>query len=80
MNSNRRLPGWLVGTLVGGAFLSFALLEWCRPLRRSAEPKLRRSARNLVLVGLSAASIQVAEAPLAIPLSQWVQRSRRGLL
>jgi hypothetical protein len=49
-------------------------------LRRSIEPKLRRNARNLAVAGLSAASIQAAEMPVAIPLSLWVEDSGWGLL
>jgi sterol desaturase/sphingolipid hydroxylase (fatty acid hydroxylase superfamily) len=75
-----RLPLWLVGALVGGTFVILLVLEWCLPLRRSVESKFRRSARNLAFAGLSAAAIQVAEMPVTIPLTVWVEGSGWGLL
>jgi sterol desaturase/sphingolipid hydroxylase (fatty acid hydroxylase superfamily) len=52
-----------------------------RPLRRrQREPKLRRDLRNAGMAGLSAASIQLAEAPIVEPLSRLVHHRRWGLL
>jgi hypothetical protein len=47
--AENRVPGWLSGLLVGGAFCALLWLERRRPLRRSVEPKLRRNARNLAV-------------------------------
>ncbi len=43
----RRVPAWLSGSLVVGAFGLLWLLERRRPLRREVEPKPKRNARNL---------------------------------
>ena len=57
----KKIPGWLNGLLIGGAFCGLLWLERRRPLRRSVAPKLRRNARNLAVAALSAAAIQLAE-------------------
>ena len=75
-----RLPGWLVGALLGGTFVTLVLLEWCWPLRRSVERKLRRDVRNLAIATLSAGAVQVTEMPVVLPLSAWVEESRWGLV
>jgi sterol desaturase/sphingolipid hydroxylase (fatty acid hydroxylase superfamily) len=49
-------------------------------LRRSVEPKLRRSVRNLSLAALSAVALQVSERPLIAALIPIVERRRWGLL
>jgi sterol desaturase/sphingolipid hydroxylase (fatty acid hydroxylase superfamily) len=76
----RRVPAWLSGPLVVGAFGLLWLLERRRPLRREVEPKLRRNGRNLVIAGLAAASLQLVERPLIQPLATLVERRRWGLL
>jgi sterol desaturase/sphingolipid hydroxylase (fatty acid hydroxylase superfamily) len=75
-----KLPAWLVALLIGGTFGALLLLEWRWPLRRRVESRLRRSARNLAVAGLSAATVRVAELPVALPLAMWVERSGWGLL
>jgi sterol desaturase/sphingolipid hydroxylase (fatty acid hydroxylase superfamily) len=80
MNSGQMLPGWLVGSLVGGTFLALLALEWLWPLRRSVEPRARRNGRNLAVAGLAAASVRLAEMPVVLPLSLWVEGSGWGLL
>jgi sterol desaturase/sphingolipid hydroxylase (fatty acid hydroxylase superfamily) len=75
-----KIPVWLSGTLVVGAFALLCLLERGRPLRREVEPKLRRNARNLAVAGLAAASFQLVERPLIQPLTTLVERRRWGLL
>jgi sterol desaturase/sphingolipid hydroxylase (fatty acid hydroxylase superfamily) len=77
---SRTLRPWLRGLLIGGAYLGLLWLERCRPLRRAVEPKARRNARNLAVAALSAAAIQLAEAPVTRPLTALVERRRRGLL
>ena len=49
-------------------------------MRRSVEPKLRRSVRNLSLAALSAVALQVSERPLIAALIPTVERRRCGLL
>lgn len=79
--TQRTLPGWLRGLLVGGTFLTLMWLERRRPLRRrQVEPKTRREGRNLAIAGLSATAIQLAETPVVKPLSELVERRRWGLL
>jgi len=51
-----------------------------RPLRRQKEPKLRRMARNLTFAGLGAATIELLQIPILVPISAWVVRERIGLL
>ncbi len=80
MNSSQRLPIWIVGALLGGMIVILVLLERSWPLRRSVESKFRRNSRNLAVAGIGAALIQVAEMPITIPLSMWVEGSGWGLL
>lgn len=65
------------------AFGTFGVLIWLenrRPLRESIEPKLKRNARNLTIAGLAAVALQLAEQPLARPLTKIVERKNLGLL
>jgi sterol desaturase/sphingolipid hydroxylase (fatty acid hydroxylase superfamily) len=78
--TQKKLPGWLSGLLIGGAFCGLLWLERRRPLRRSVEPKARRNARNLAVATLSAAAIRLAEKPITQPLTALVERRRWGLL
>jgi hypothetical protein len=41
-----RVPRWLSGALVLGAFGALVWLEYLRPLRRSVEPKAVHDARD----------------------------------
>jgi sterol desaturase/sphingolipid hydroxylase (fatty acid hydroxylase superfamily) len=74
------LPRWLTVGLVAGTFLALALLERRRPLRRSVEPTLRRTARNLAIAALGSVAVQVAEMPLVSRVAATVERRRWGLL
>jgi sterol desaturase/sphingolipid hydroxylase (fatty acid hydroxylase superfamily) len=76
----RPLPSWLSAPLVVGAFGLLWLLERRRPLRREAEPKLRRNVRNLAVAGVAAASLQLVERPVVKPLAVVVEKRRWGLL
>ena len=78
--SSRKVPGWLGGALVLGAFGALVWLERRRPLRAEREPKLTRAARNLAVAGLGAATLQLAEKPLADRLTALVERRQWGLL
>lgn len=75
-----RLPFWFAGTAVGGTFALLFLLELRRPLRRSVEPKLRHDVRNFTLAALSAVTVQLAELPVALPLSAWSDEQGFGLV
>jgi sterol desaturase/sphingolipid hydroxylase (fatty acid hydroxylase superfamily) len=66
--------------LIVGAFGLLAWLERRRPLRRNAEPKLRREARNLAVAAVSAAALQLSERPLIERLTALVEQRRWGLL
>ncbi len=77
---NHKLPSWLSGALVVCAAGLLWLLESRRPLRRETEPKLRRNARNVLMAGLAAATLQLVELPLIQPLTALVQKRRWGLL
>ena len=76
----REVPVWLSAPLVVGAFGLLWLLERRRPLRREVEPKLRRTARNLAVAGVAAASLQLVERPVIQPLTALLERRRWGLL
>ena len=75
-----KMPAWLSGSLVVGAFGLLWLLERRHPLRRESEPKLRRNVRNLAVAGLAAASLQLVERPAIEPLTNLVEKRRWGLL
>lgn len=53
---------------MAGTFLTLAILERRRPLRRSVEPALQRTGRNLAIAALGAVAIHHSnlELPLAI--------------
>jgi len=76
----RKVPAWLSSSLVVGAFGLLWLLERQRPLRRSVEPKLRHTGRNVALGGLAAASLQLLERPLIQPLTTLIEKRKLGLL
>lgn len=78
--SERRLPGWVSGALVLGAFGLLTWLERRRPLRRSVESKARREARNLAVAGVSALALRATERPVTDYLTALVERRRVGLL
>ncbi len=62
---------------------TYGVLVWLenrRPLRDAVEPKLQRNARNLAVAGLAAVALQLAERPLAAPLTKLVERKNIGLL
>lgn len=75
-----RLPFWLVGSAVGGTFVLLLLLELRRPLRRNVEPKVHHAARNFVLAAISAVTVQLAEMPVALLFSCWIEEHGFGLV
>ena len=77
---HHKMPAWLSAALVVGAAGLLWLLENRRPLRRETEPKLRRNARNVVMAGLAATTLELVERPFIQPLTALVQKRRWGLL
>ncbi len=80
MKSKGKVPSWLSGALVLGAFGALVWLERRRPLRAGRESKLARSARNLAVAAAGAAALRLTEAPLTGRLTALVERRRFGLL
>ena len=74
------LPSAWIAAAASAAWLALLLLEWRRPLRASVESKTRRTARNLTLAGLSAAAVQLTQAPVLVWLAGLVQTHRLGLV
>ncbi|HEX8071290.1 MAG TPA: sterol desaturase family protein [Pyrinomonadaceae bacterium] len=75
-----KVPAWLSGALVLGAFAALAWLERRRPLRGGAvEAKWRREARNLCVAGAGALALQLVETPVVAPLARLVERRGWGL-
>jgi sterol desaturase/sphingolipid hydroxylase (fatty acid hydroxylase superfamily) len=74
------VPGWIAGAVVFSTLAVLFVLEHRRALRREVEPKLRRTARNLVVAALSAAAVQFIERPLVAPVAREVVLRQWGLL
>jgi sterol desaturase/sphingolipid hydroxylase (fatty acid hydroxylase superfamily) len=74
------MPFWIIPAFVAGAFLIVLAIEHLRPLRASREQKLRRVARNLAVAGIGFAVVELLQAPLLIPVSEWTMRRGLGLL
>src|SRR3984893_9959793 len=74
------LPGWIAPAIGAGAFLVFLVMETMRPRRRARESNLRFLARNLTFAGLGAATIELLQIPILLPISAWVIRERIGVL
>ncbi len=67
--------------LVLGTYGVLVWLEHRRPLReRETESKLVRNERNLLIAGIAAAVLQIAEQPIVVPLMKAVERRHLGLL
>jgi sterol desaturase/sphingolipid hydroxylase (fatty acid hydroxylase superfamily) len=74
------MPRWLSACIVGGTFLTLAILERRRPLRRSVEPGLTRPARNLAIAAVGSIAIHFAETPFVTRASAMIERRRWGLV
>jgi sterol desaturase/sphingolipid hydroxylase (fatty acid hydroxylase superfamily) len=74
------MPRWLSACIVGGTFLTLAILERRRPLRRSVEPGLGRPARNLAIAAVGAVAIHFAETPFVTRAATMIERRRWGVL
>lgn len=77
IRSNRGRIGMVA---LAGAFVALACLEALRPLRKRREAKPLRQARNFVIAGLGAVSLQVAGAPVVNAVSRHVERRRWGIV
>jgi sterol desaturase/sphingolipid hydroxylase (fatty acid hydroxylase superfamily) len=75
-----RLPAWLSGGLVMGAFGLLLWAERRRPLRPAVEPRLRHDVRNLAVVAASALALRLTEKPVVEPLADLIERRRWGLV
>lgn len=65
--------------LIGGAALLVIWAERRRRARRRVEPLVHHTARNLAMAGMAAATVQLLEAPIVMPLARAVERHRLGL-
>ncbi len=66
--------------LMLGAFAALVWLERRRPLRREIEPKLTHGARNIAVAAVGACALLFIERPVILPLAQFVDTHRWGLL
>jgi sterol desaturase/sphingolipid hydroxylase (fatty acid hydroxylase superfamily) len=71
---------WLVAGALAAAFLLLLLVETLRPLRRRREPRLRRLGRNLAVAGIAAATMELLQIPILLPVSRWAAAHDFGLL
>ena len=76
----RRVPRWLAGSLVLGAFVLLIWQERRRPFRKRIEPDLKHGARNLAIAAVGAIAMFVFESPLVQPLARLVEQRRWGLM
>ena len=71
---------WLVAGMLTAAFLLLLVVETLRPLRRAREPKLHRLGRNLAVAGIAAATTELLQIPILLPVSRWAAAQDFGLL
>src|SRR5216684_506594 len=71
------IPLWLSACIVTGTFLTLAILERRRPLRRTVEPGLQRTGRNLAIATLGAIAVHLAETPIVARAAAMVERRGR---
>ena len=74
-----------IGRLMRGVFFvaiagTVLLLERRRRARAYVESPAVHRGRNLAVAGLAAATVQVLEAPVVVPLAKFVARRRWGLI
>ena len=77
---NKELPIWVRAPLLLGTFAVLLWLERRRPLRRTVEPKARRTGRNVTMAAVAAAALQFTEGPVIRRLSAFVASRRWGIL
>jgi sterol desaturase/sphingolipid hydroxylase (fatty acid hydroxylase superfamily) len=74
------IPRWLSACVVAGTFLTLAILERRRPLRRAVEPGVRRTGRNLAIATIGSIAVSLAETPIVTRVAAMVERRRWGLV
>jgi sterol desaturase/sphingolipid hydroxylase (fatty acid hydroxylase superfamily) len=74
------IPRWLSACVVAGTFLTLAVLERRRPLRRAVEPGVRRTGRNLAIATIGSIAVSLAETPIVTRVAAMVERRRWGLV
>ena|SRR5438128_7468373 len=80
MNATK-LISLLSAGFAAATFLALALCERRQPLRRRmVEPKLKREVRNLIVAAVGAGALLLLERPAILPLAQFVDGRRWGLL
>jgi sterol desaturase/sphingolipid hydroxylase (fatty acid hydroxylase superfamily) len=78
--TSKELPAWIRVPLIVGFCGWILWREWRTPARREVESKALRDARNLAIAGVAGLTVQLAEIPVALRLSRWVEQKHRGLL
>jgi sterol desaturase/sphingolipid hydroxylase (fatty acid hydroxylase superfamily) len=76
----RPIPRWLSACIVAGTFLTLAVLERRRPLRRARESGLQRTGRNLMIATIGSIAVSLAETPIVTRVAAVVERRRWGLV
>jgi len=76
----KRIPTWVSGVVVLGAFAAILWAETRNPHRQQKHHKIRRDVRNLAIAAMSAVTLQALERPVVDPLTREVERYRWGLL
>lgn len=66
--------------LVVGFAAGLIVAELLRPLRRQRHSKLRRAVHNTAIGGLGAATVQLAELPIVMPLARYAEQRGWGIL
>ncbi|MEO7271131.1 MAG: sterol desaturase family protein [Vicinamibacterales bacterium] len=74
-----RFRNLIHGGLLLAAGAAVLALERRRRARPYVEPRLTHITRNLAIAGIAAATVQLVEAPLVVPLARLVERRRWGL-
>src|ERR1700722_1684915 len=74
------IPRWLSACIVAGTFLTLAFLERRRPLRRTVEPGLPRTGRNLAIATIGLIAVNLAETPIVARAAAMVERRGWGLV
>ena len=75
-----RLLTLVRGGILLGAAATVLWLERRRRARPYVEPPVTHVTRNLAFAGLAAATVQILEAPVVMPVARLVERRRWGLL
>src|ERR1700722_7567728 len=80
VTSASRIPGWLSACIVAGTFLTLTILERRSPLRRTVEPGLRHTGRNLAIAAIGSGAVNLAGMALGVRAAAMVERRQWGLV